>query len=149
MYKRQYWKRTAPPPNLVAFDAPNREICTITRGNTTTPLQALVTLNDVQFTEAARVFASKILQQKISDDQKLTWAFTEVVSRPPSAAELQILQRTLARESQRYQKDPARAKTVLQLGETPLNAEVDPVAQATWMQVATLLFNLSETITRQ
>ena len=152
LYRRSlytYWKRTAPPPNLVAFDAPNREICTITRGNTTTPLQALVTLNDVQFTEAARVFASKILQQKISDDQKLNWAFTEVVSRPPSAAELQILQRTLARESQRYQKDPARAKTVLQLGETPLNAEVDPVAQATWMQVATLLFNLSETITRQ
>jgi hypothetical protein len=151
LYRRSlytYWKRTAPPPNLVAFDAPNREICTVTRGNTTTPLQALVTLNDVQFTEAARIFAAKILQQKLTDEARLTWAFTEVLSRAPQPHELKVLQHTWSRELQRYQQDPARARTVLNLGEAPQDSHLDPIAQAAWMQVATLLFNLSETIIR-
>ena len=150
LYRRSlytYWKRTAPPANMVAFDAPNREVCTVTRGNTTTPLQALVTLNDVQFAEAARVLAARMLARAGDDEARLRWAFREVVSREPSDKEIAVARRTLARERQRYATDPARATAALQVGEAPLAALPAP-EHAAWMQVGALLLNLSETVTR-
>jgi hypothetical protein len=150
LYRRSlytYWKRTAPPANMVAFDAPNREVCTVTRGNTTTPLQALVTLNDVQFAEAARVLAARILGQPGDDDARLRWAFREVVTREPTDRELVVARRALARERQRYAADPARATAALQVGEAPA-AKLPAPEQAAWMQVGVLLLNLSETVTR-
>ena len=149
LYRRSlytYWKRTAPPANMMAFDAPNREVCTVTRGNTTTPLQALVTLNDVQFAEAARVLAARILARSGDDEARLRWAFREVVSREPGERELAVARRTLARERQRYVADPARATAALQVGEAPAAALPAP-EQAAWMQVGVLLLNLSETVT--
>ena len=150
LYRRSlytYWKRTAPPANMMAFDAPNREVCTVTRGNTTTPLQALVTLNDVQFAEAARVLAARTLGRPGDDEARLRWAFREVVSREPSDRELAVARRTLARERQRYAADPARATAALQVGEAP-TANLPVPEQAAWMQVGVLLLNLSETVTR-
>ena len=150
LYRRSlytYWKRTAPPANMVAFDAPNREVCTVTRGNTTTPLQALVTLNDVQFAEAARVLATRMLARAGDDEARLRWAFREVVSREPSDKEIAVARRTLVRERQRYATDPARATAALQVGEAPLAALPAP-EHAAWMQVGALLLNLSETVTR-
>ena len=100
LYRRSlytYWKRTVPPPNMVAFDAPNREICTIARPSTTTPLQALVLLNDTQFVEAARAFAERTLKQPGDDPARLRWAFEECVSRPPTDAEFAVLLKSLAR----------------------------------------------------
>ena len=91
LYRRSlytYWKRTLPPPNMAAFDAPNREVCTVARGNTNTPLQALVMLNDPQFVEAARAFAERMLHRAGDDAAKLRWAFLEAVSRQPNPAEL-------------------------------------------------------------
>ncbi len=89
---------------MVAFDAPNREVCTIARGNTTTPLQALVTLNDIQFVEASRAFAARIIQAPAtSDSEKIKWAFLEATSRPCTTAEQSIVARSLTRERKRYQ----------------------------------------------
>jgi hypothetical protein len=151
LYRRSlytYWKRTAPPPNMTAFDAPNREVCTIARASTTTPLQALVTLNDTQYVEAARGLAGRILGRAGDDGERLRWAFLEVLSRPPSDREAAILRRTLARERARYASDEAAALAYLGVGESPRDASRPPAEHAAWAQVAAVLLNLSETVTR-
>lgn len=167
LYRRSlytYWKRTAPPPNMAAFDAPNREVCTVARGNTTTPLQALVLLNDVQFVEAARVLAERALTrgmrekgsgggsaakaQEDSRDARLRWMFGECVSRPPTAQELAVLRGALQRERAHFQAQPAGAGALLASGEAPRDTRIPAVEHAAWTQVASLLLNLSETVTR-
>ena len=151
LYRRSmytYWKRTAPPANMVTFDAPNREVCTIGRSNTTTPLQALVTLNDVQFVEAARGFAQRIIHHGADDAARIRWAFLECVSRPPSDKEQALVVKTLARERSRYAADNERALKVLSPGESTRDSTIPAAEHAAWMQVATLILNLSETVTR-
>ncbi len=151
LYRRSlytYWKRTAPPPAMLAFDAPNREVCTVARSNTVTPLQALVTLNDPQFVEAARAFAQKILARPGDDTARLRDAVVTCLSRPPREAELAVLAAALGRERTRYTKDPAAARALLAVGESPRDESLPPAEHAAWTQVASLLLNLSETVTR-
>ncbi len=143
-----YWKRTVPPPNMVAFDAPNRELCTAARSVTTTPLQALVLLNDVQFVEAARAFAERALKHPGDDPARLRWAFEECVSRPPTEAELAILTKSLARERARYAANEPAAQKYLTAGESPRDESIPAPEHAAWSQVTSLLLNLSETVTR-
>ena len=143
-----FWKRTLPPPNMALFDAPNRELCTFDRASTNTPLQALVLLNDVQFVEAARAFAQKILQRPGDDAARLAWAFAEATSRTPQPAEATVLARALARERDRYAKDRLAAEQLLAHGESPRDATLPAPEHAAWAQVAALLLNLSETVTR-
>jgi hypothetical protein len=151
LYRRSlytYWKRTVPPPNMVAFDAPNRETCVISRPSTTTPLQALVLLNDVQFVEASRAFAERIIARSEHDADRLRWAFTETTSRLPTDAEFAVLMRTLARERKYYAKNESVAREYLANGESPRDENISPAEHAAWSQVAALLLNLSEAITR-
>lgn len=151
LYRRSlytYWKRTAAPPNMTAFDAPIREVCTITRGATTTPLQALVLLNDPQFVEAARAFAERIEHRPGDDRAKLRWAFVEAASRQPNAQELEVLEGGLVRERRRYADHPAAAKELLSVGESPRDERLAETEHAAWTQIASLVLNLSETITR-
>jgi hypothetical protein len=151
LYRRSlytYWKRTVPPPNMAAFDAPNRETCIVARPTTTTPLQALVMLNDVQFVEAARAFAERIVSQSGDDGVRLRWAFEECVSRVPTDAELAVLSAALSRERQRYAADEAAARLYLENGESPRNEKIPVPEHAAWSQVAALLLNLSEAVTR-
>jgi hypothetical protein len=151
LYRRSlytYWKRTAPPPNLAAFDAPNREVCTDARATTTTPLQALVTLNDTQFVEAARAFAERMLARPGDDAARLRWGFLEATSREPAAAELTIIQAALERERQHYAANEQAAGQFLAIGESPRNPRLGRPEHAAWAQLASLLLNLSETVTR-
>jgi hypothetical protein len=150
LYRRSlytYWKRTVPPPNMVAFDAPNRETCVVARPSTTTPLQALVLLNDVQYVEAARAFAERIVSHADQDADRLRWAFLECVSRPPSDAEFAVLSRALQRERAHYSADESAARAYLAMGESPRDETIPLAEHAAWSQVATLLLNLSETVT--
>jgi hypothetical protein len=145
-----YWKRTLPPTSLSTFDAPNREICSIGRIPTNTPLQALVTLNDPQFTEAARAFAVKLLgASHPADRERLTAAFEQTTSRPPAPEELAVLEAALKRERQHYQADPEAARQLLAIGESPVQSAAAPQEIAAWTQLASTLLNLSETITRR
>jgi hypothetical protein len=123
-------------------------VCTDTRPATTTPLQALVTLNDTQFVEAARAFAERMLARKGSDAVRLSWGFLEATSREPSAAELKVVQSALTRERKRYAGNVAAAESFLQIGEAPRNSRIVPAEHAAWAQVAALLLNLSEAVTR-
>ena len=151
LYRRSlytYWKRAVPPPNMVAFDAPNRDLCTIARPSTTTPLQALVLLNDTQFVEAARAFAERALKQSGDDPARLRWAFEECVSRPPTDAEFAVLNKTLARERAHYAVNEPAAEKYLANGESPRDETIPVAEHAAWSQVAALLLNLSETVTR-
>jgi hypothetical protein len=107
-----------------------------------------VLLNDVQFVEAARAFAERILHRARADDERLRWAFAEAVSRQPRPEELAVLQRALARERQGFTAAPDAALRLLDLGETPRDASLAPVEHAAWSQIAALLLNLSETLTR-
>ncbi|MEQ8836993.1 MAG: DUF1553 domain-containing protein, partial [Lacipirellulaceae bacterium] len=151
LYRRSlytYWKRTSPPPNLATFDAPNRETCVIARQKTNTPLQALVLLNDVQFVEAALKLAERMLHHSKDEAVRIEWAFEEVLSRPPSPNEIAILMNLVQRETSRFRKDPRAAKKLLARGEASLDEELKPVELAAWTQVAAVMLNLSETITR-
>jgi cytochrome c553 len=151
LYRRSlytYWKRTLPPPSMAAFDAPNRETCRIGRSATNTPLQAFVLLNDPQFVEAARAFAAQqLLKTYPSDRERLAGAFESMTARPPKPGELDTLEKSLHRELQHYESDPAAAKELLAIGESP--SPPLPVARhAAWTNLCQLLINLSETVTR-
>ena len=143
-----FWKRTLPPPNMALFDAPNRETCSFERAGTNTPLQALVLLNDVQFVEAARGFAQRILQRPGDDRARLAWAFAEATARRPRESEAAVLVRALARERARFAADPSAAEALLAEGESPRDVELALVEHAAWTQVAALILNLSETVTK-
>ncbi len=151
LYRRSlytYWKRTVPPPNMAAFDAPNREICTVQRASTTTPLQALVLLNDVQFVEASRGLAERMVKQSGDDAARLRWGFKECTSRPATDEELVVLAEMLGRERARYAADEGAAVEYLASGESLRDEQIPPAEHAAWSQVASLMMNLSEAVTR-
>ena len=153
LYRRSLYtivKRTSPHPSMAAFDAPNREMCITERGVTNTPLQALVTLNDPQFAEAARVFAGRLLSEHgdLTERERLNVAFEKVTGRLPGTSELAAIDGFLSEERKRLQGDAAAAKAMIRVGESPIAGGLDPIDHAVWTQVSSLLFNLSETLTR-
>lgn len=153
LYRRSLYtitKRTSPHPGMSSFDAPNREMCIVQRGVTNTPLQALVTLNDPQFAEASRVYAAKLIRETASAEarDRLAFAFHEITSREPRDSELNALSSFLIDERARYEADRNAALSLIRVGDSPPDLELDPVEQAVWTQVSSLLFNLSETLTR-
>lgn len=143
-----YWKRTLPPPNMAIFDAPNRETCTFDRAATNTPLQALVMLNDTQFVEAARAFAERIIARDGSDAERLAWAFIETTSRVPDVRELDVISAALKRERARYTADDRAAHALVSHGESLRDRSLSVAEHAAWTQVAAVLLNLSEVVTR-
>jgi hypothetical protein len=144
-----YWQRTFLHPSLLAFDAPTREECTVDRPRSSTPLQALVLLNDPTYVEAARVFAEHVIKEGgPSDAERVIWAFRRALSRDPKAEEMNVLTELLGKHRKEYAADKDAAKRATSAGEWPVAQDLDPVELAAWTSVARVLLNLHETITR-
>ena len=153
LYRRSmytYWKRSAPQPALMAFDTPSREVCVLQRQRTNTPMQALVTLNDDQFVEAARHFARRILNsgEKTFPD-KLNFAFEWATARPADQLRIDVLKEFYEEQSKVFKDDPNRADELLSVGESPRDEKLDPYDHAAWTLLASIILNLDETLNRE
>jgi hypothetical protein len=152
LYRRglyTYWCRTFLHPSLLAFDAPTREECTVERTRSSTPLQALVLLNDPIYVEAARVFAEKIIKEGGKDTAaRLGWAYRRAVSRPVRPDEIKLLTALYQKHLGEFQADRAAAEKEVGVGQAPLPKDVNPAELAAWTSVARVILNLHETITR-
>jgi hypothetical protein len=153
LYRRSlyvYRKRTVPHPDLATFDAPSREVCQVRRARTDTPLQALELLNDVTYVEAARRLGQLMLTEGGStDEQRLVYAFRRATARPPTAEELRVVARGLARYRERFRADVAAARQFAHHGDSPVDEKLDPVELAACTAAAEVILNLDETCTKQ
>jgi hypothetical protein len=152
LYRRgmyTFWKRTSPPPTLTVFDAPDRQVCTVRRSRTNTPLQALVLLNDPTYVEAARKLAERAMTAGGSSaEDRITFIFKLATARAPRPPELAILKNVLEREHELYSQNPDAAKKLLATGESPRNQSLDPVDHAAWTMLCSAILNLDETVTK-
>ncbi|TAH37262.1 MAG: DUF1549 domain-containing protein [Planctomycetota bacterium] len=151
LYRRSlytFWKRTAPPPGLTTLDAPGREVCTVERARTNTPLQALALLNDEQLVEAARALAQRLLARAGDADARLSFGFRLCTGRLPSAAELEILRRSVEAQLAAFRADELAALRLIHVGASVAPDELDTAELAAWTMLAGLLLNLDEATTR-
>lgn len=151
LYRRSlytYWHRSAPLPNMMIFDAPTRERCAVRRSRTNTPLQALVTLNDEQFVEAARKFAERILGESNDRRDALGEAFRQATGRKMNKLESRILSELLVEHLDHYSAHVDEAVKLLGVGDSPVSGEYAPEQLAAWTIVCQALLNLDELLNR-
>ena len=150
LYRRSmytFWKRSAPPAQMLTFDAPDREKCTARRLVTNTPLQALVLLNDPTYIEASRMLAARALRD--GGDHAARFIFEQATERAPEKRELALLEKLYQSELRTYQRDPEAARKLLGVGESPADPKLNPAELAAWTTVASAVLNLDETITKE
>jgi Protein of unknown function (DUF1553)/Protein of unknown function (DUF1549)/Planctomycete cytochrome C len=153
LYRRTLYtvlKRTAAPPTMLLFDSPSREICTVKRSRTNTPLQALALLNEVTYVEAARKLAERMLSEGgVTPEQRIAWAFRTVTSRKPSSDEVSVLAAGLAKRQTRYRQETEAAKLLIAQGASKPATGLDVAELAAYTTTANVLLNLDEVITRE
>jgi hypothetical protein len=153
LYRRSlytFWKRTAPPPTMMTFDAAGREVCVVREGRTNTPLQALDLMNDVAYLEAARVLAERMMTEGgVTPAERIAFAFRRATARIPSDAETKVLQDSFHYYRDIYQTGPDAARKLVSHGEYPRNATLNVSELASYTTVASLILNLDELLTKQ
>ena len=143
-------RRNSPYPSFSTFDAPNREVCTIRRGRSNTPLQAFVTLNDPVFVEAAQALARRIVQEGGAEPKTgLPYAFRLCLARAPDAKELTVLTGVYDQAFAHYRKDTNAAAQLIGTQPKATASAVDPAALAAWTTVANVILNLDEFLMRR
>ena len=152
LYRRSmytYWKRSAPAPSMTIFDAPSREKCSLRRSRTNTPLQALVTLNDPQFVEAARVLAEAALRDGgSSTKQQIIFAYRRAAGVQPTSGIQAVLTEAFHEELERFKADTEAATKFLGIGESKRDESLDAATHAAMTVVTSMILNLDETLTR-
>jgi hypothetical protein len=160
LYRRSlytFWKRAAPPASMDIFNAPSRETCTVQRERTDTPLQALVTLNDPQFVEAARHLAQLALKEgvrgqgsgaKDTTKNSIDLMARRLLARPLSAEETKVVKASLADLLAFYKGHPDNAKKLIAVGESKADAALEPATLAAWTMLANELLNLDEVLNK-
>ena len=154
LYRRSlytFWRRTAPPPSMLAFDATSRETCTARRETTTTPLQALVLLNDPQYIEAARNVAQQVLQAKAPEEiqEQLQALSLRVLNRRLDASELSVLQETFREQHDYFASHPESAQEYLSIGQTQRDPNIQAVDHAAMSVVAGMLMCFDDFIMKR
>jgi hypothetical protein len=153
LYRRSlytFWKRTVPPPAMFAFDAADRSYCTARRQSTSTPLQALVLLNDPQIVESARFIAQRMLKEGgATPADRMAWAFKLVTSRAPADRERDVLSKMWTEQHDLMSRDPAAAGKLSGVGEAKADASVNQVDLATGTVVALALLNQDAAVMRR
>jgi mono/diheme cytochrome c family protein len=140
------WRRTNPYPSMVTFDAPSREVCALRRNKSNTPLQALVTLNDPVYVEAAQAFARRLIAVSPDDPERLRQGFRIALARLPTDGEVQRLRSLLTEARAEFAADPRAALALATQPLGPLPAGLSPVEGAAWTAVANVLLNLDELV---
>ena len=151
LYRRgmyTFWKRAAPPASLDILNAPNREFCTVRRERTNTPLQALVTLNDPQYVEAARSLAQMTLKQNTAIEGRIDFMAKRLICRPFRPEESKIVQKSLEALLTYYASHPDDARKLINVGESRSDATMDVPALAAWTMLANELLNLDEVLNK-
>ena len=153
LYRRSlytFWKRTIPPPEMINFDAANREACVVRESRTDTPLQALNLMDDVTFVEAARFIGQRMMKEGgVTADDRLRFGFRLVTGHLPSPAELAILRGSLDFHARYFSDKPKDAAAYLSQGESPPDPKLDRAALAAYASVGSLLLNLDEAMTKE
>jgi len=150
LYRRGLYtfiKLTVPPVSMALFDASNRDQCEVKRSKTSTPLQALMMLNDPAVLEASRVLAQKITKESLSVDARIAKAFHLIVCRTATVKELNVLQQYYTMQLNEFNQNNLSAEKTLAEGEYP-NTDKPDNKVAALMKVIETIYNLEETITK-
>ena len=151
LYRRSLYitiRKTVPPPEMVIFDLPSREVCNTKRTHTNTPLQALALQNNITYVEASRKLAERVLLQSLHTEARIKLAFRIATQRHATATELNLLIRGYHRRLSFFKEFPDEAASFLEVGESPINPDVDRSELAAMSTVASILLNLDETLYR-
>jgi hypothetical protein len=152
LYRRSlytYWKRMAPMPDMDAFDAPMRDVVCTRRQRTNTPLQALVTMNDVQWVEAARGLAQRVIAEAGKQPAQRIQLMSEILlAHDPTPQMAAVLSRSASQMEAHYAQDPSDARKLVAVGESKADARIPAPELAAWTMVASEMLNLDETLTK-
>lgn len=152
LYRRglyTFWRRTSPPPSMTVFDAPSRDICTVDRQATNTPLQALVLFNDPQFVEAARVLAERVIREQSDNNDRIVNACRRLTGHRPDEETLSLLRELEDNERRKFEKQPDLARQLLQVGEYPVYTASSPATVASMTVVCSTIMSFDECLMKR
>jgi hypothetical protein len=153
LYRRSlytFWRRTSPPPSMVSFDATSREVCTAKREITSTPLQALVLLNDPQFVEASRVLAEKLVKaEPQSVDKRIVNSFRLLTGRVPDRDEVKILLGLYEEQKARFSKNTEAAQKLIKTGDSKPDATLESADVAATTMLVSTVMNFDEFVMKR